>query len=92
MENYILLKADLLTQGIRSDNESLNQLGVKYKEQNHGLFGWDFENHTDINLPDDFYLPDGTVVQYRLNSKSPYNVRNEENKLILTSMKKKFVK
>ncbi len=83
MEKYILLKAALLTEGIRSDEESLKELGIKYKEQNHGLFGWDFENHTEIKLPDDFYLPDGTVVQYRLNSKSPYNVRKEEDKLNL---------
>ncbi len=83
MVNYLLLKADLLTQGIRSDEESLKGLGVSFKEQNHGLFGWDFENHTDLKLPDDFYLPDGTVVQYRLNSRSPYNVRKEEDGLIL---------
>lgn len=83
MDNYLLLKAILLTEGIRSDLESLKELGIKFKEQNHGLFGWDFENHTDINLPDDFFLPDGTVVQYRLNSKSPYNVQKVEDKLIL---------
>lgn len=83
MQNYLLLKATLLTDGIRSDSESLEKLGIEYKEQNHGLFGWDFENHIDIKLPDDFYLPDGTVVQYRLNSKSPYNVGKVGNKLIL---------
>ena len=46
MEKYILLKAALLTEGIRSDTESLKELGILYKEQNHGLFGWDFNtNH-----------------------------------------------
>jgi hypothetical protein len=83
MENYLLLKAAILTEGIRSDHESLKEVGTKYKEQNHGLFGWDFENHVNMKLPDDFTLPDGTVVQYRLNSKSPYNVKKNKNKLKL---------
>lgn len=83
IRDSILLKAALLTDGICADSESLEGLGTKYKEQNHGLFGWDFENHIDVKLPDDFYLPDGTVVQFRLNSKSPYNVRKENKKLNL---------
>lgn len=84
MIDYLLLKAALLTEGIRADKESLKDIGTKYKEQNHGLFGWDFETHVDVKLPDDFYLPDGTIVQYRLNSSSPYNVRKlEGEKLIL---------
>ncbi len=83
IRDSILLKAALLTEGIRADPESLEGMGTKYKEQNHGLFGWDFENHIDVKLPDDFYLPDGTVVQFRLNSKSPYNVRKENKKLNL---------
>ncbi|KZX17410.1 biotin synthase [Methanobrevibacter cuticularis] len=80
-ENYLFLKADLLTEGVQSDKESLEGVGTKYKEQNHGLFGWDFESHPDVKLPDDFYLPDGTVVQFRLNSSSQYNIRKEEDKL-----------
>lgn len=83
IRDSILLKAALLTEGVRADSESLEGLGTKYKEQNHGLFGWDFENHIDLKLPDDFYLPDGTVVQFRLNSKSPYNVKKENNDLKL---------
>lgn len=83
IKESILLKAALLTEGIRADSESLEGLGTRYKEQNHGLFGWDFENHIDLKLPDDFYLPDNTVVQFRLNSKSPYNVKKEEDKLKL---------
>ncbi len=45
IKESILLKAALLTEGIRADPESLEGLGTKYKEQNHGLFCWDFENH-----------------------------------------------
>lgn len=83
MTNYLLLKAAFLTEGIRMDMESLEEVGVKYKEQNHGLFGWDFENHTDIKLPDDFCLPDGTVVQFRYNSKSLYHIRKAGDKLMI---------
>lgn len=83
VENSLLLKATLLTEGISADPASLQELGTKYKEQNHGLFGWDFENHTDVKLPDDFFLPDGTVVQFRLNSRSPYHVKKEDEKFNL---------
>lgn len=83
MDNYILLKAALLTEGICPDTDSLGGVGITYKEQNHGLFGWDFENHADAKLPDDFCLPDGTVVQLRFNSKSPYNVKADKSKLCL---------
>jgi hypothetical protein len=83
MEDYLLLKAALVTEGIRSDPASVAEVGIRYKEQNHGLFGWDFENHTEQKLPDDFTLPDGTVVQYRLNSHSPYHVVPEDGRLQL---------
>src|SRR5208337_2154556 len=80
MVDYLLLKAALLTEGVRSDHESVSEVGTRYKEQNHGLFGWDFENHIKQKLPDDFCLPDGTVVQFRLNTKSPYHVASIDDK------------
>jgi hypothetical protein len=83
MENYLLLKASLLTEGLRASRESLRGVGSLYKEQNHGLFGWDFENHVDVKYPDDFLLPDGTVVQFRLNSRSPYHVESIDGKLAI---------
>ncbi|WP_225370529.1 hypothetical protein [Methanobrevibacter arboriphilus] len=92
MTDYLLLKALLLTEGVHSDKESLEGVGTKYKEQNHGLFGWDFETHKEIKLPDDFYLPDGTVVQYRLNSSSQYNIKKVDENLILYKMKILFAK
>ncbi len=83
MENNLFLKAALLTEGIRADSESLRDVGTEFKEQNHGLFGWDIENHIDLKVPDDFSLPDGTIVQFRLNSKSPYHVKTLEGRFIL---------
>ena len=83
MVNYLLLKAALLTEGIRAEPEALREVGVRYKEQNHGLFGWDFENHVDLKVPDDFFLEDGTVVQFRLNRRSPYVVRQCETDRVL---------
>jgi biotin synthase-related radical SAM superfamily protein len=76
---YLELKAELLVDGIRATSDALREVGKKYKEQNHGLFGWDFEDHVEIVLPDDFVLPDGTVVQFRKNSHSPYQVTLKEN-------------
>ncbi|MAG13538.1 MAG: radical SAM protein [Spirochaetales bacterium] len=84
MIDYISLKAKLLVDGINADAQSLGGLGTSYKEQNHGLFGWDFEDHVGATLPDDFCLPDGTVVQYRLNSDSPYRVKKTDRKLVLS--------
>ncbi len=77
---YLRLKAELLTNGVNASPDALKEVGTKYKEQNHGLFGWDFEDHTNVALPDDFALPDGTIVQFRRNSQSKYivNLANDE--------------
>lgn len=77
------LKASLLVEGIRATKDALAGLGTAYKEQNHGLFGWDMEDHPGQALPDDFLLPDGTVVQFRMNSSSPYCVRADGEALRL---------
>ena len=74
-DDSLMLKASLLVEGVRAEPQALAGLGAQFKEQNHGLFGWDFEDHVGQLLPDDFCLPDGTVVQFRLNSRSPYKVR-----------------
>jgi hypothetical protein len=71
----IELKASLLVEGVKATGEALTGVGSDCKEQNHGLFGWDMEDHAGAALPDDFLLPDGTVVQFRMNSSSPFSVR-----------------
>jgi hypothetical protein len=81
---YLQLKAELLVEGVRATPQALEGVGSKYKEQNHGLFGWDFEDHAGIKLPDDFLLPDGTVVQFRKNSRSGYLIRSDNDKLALS--------
>jgi hypothetical protein len=81
--DFLKLKADLLVEGIAVEKTALEGLGTCFKEQNHGLFGWDFENHVGMMLPDDFHLPDGTIVQFRLNSISHYQVRMMDSKLKL---------
>jgi hypothetical protein len=79
------LKAELLVNGVNATTQALQDVGTKYKEQNHGLFGWDFEDHANIALPDDFILPDGTLVQFRRNSHSQYLVTLNKDKLMLTN-------
>ncbi len=79
----IELKAALLVDGVRADAQALRGVGTIFKEQNHGLFGWDLEDHADVALPDDFLLPDGTVVQFRMNSSSPLCIRVVDSALRL---------
>jgi hypothetical protein len=89
---YLKLKAELLVEGIQATPEALQEVGKEYKEQNHGLFGWDFEDHAGMVLPDDFLFPDGSVVQFRKNSRSPYQVIVEENDLMLVNGKERICK
>lgn len=89
MADFLLLKAELLTEGVSAEPESLRDVGTKFKEQNHGLFGWDFENHKDLKVPDDFFLQDGSVVQFRLNNKSPYVIKKYNDTLYLTLKEEK---
>lgn len=89
---YLELKAKLLIEGVGADREALKGVGKIYKEQNHGLFGWDFEDHEGVSLPDDFILPDGTVVQFRKNSRSPYQVVADKGGLVLTDNKNSICK
>lgn len=84
---YLHLKAELLVNGVNATPKALKEVGSKYKEQNHGLFGWDFEDHTSIALPDDFALPDGTIVQFRKNSHSNYLINLVDGELILNEGK-----
>jgi len=81
---HLELKAELLIEGVMATPGALAGVGVKYKEQNHGLFGWDFEDHPGTVLPDDFLLPDGTVVQFRKNSRSPYLISENGGDLVLS--------
>ncbi len=68
------LKADLLVEGISFEPGAFDEVGARFKEQNHGLFGWDFVNHKGTELPDDFVLSDGTVTQFRYNPSSRYKI------------------
>ncbi len=84
---YLELKAALLVNGVNASSQALSEVGTRFKEQNHGLFGWDFEDHTNIALPDDFALPDGTIVQFRKNSRSNYFINLKDGKLMLSDGK-----
>lgn len=91
-QEYLELKAELLTNGIDATPKALVNVGSKHKEQNHGLFGWDFEDHANIALPDDFALPDGTIVQFRRNRHSNYVVDLANDELILRNGKNDLCK
>jgi hypothetical protein len=88
LADEIKLKAELLVEGVSASPEALEGLGTLYKEQNHGLFGWDFEDHPGELLPDDFELPNGTIVQFRKNAQSPYIVQRRNGHLAVTKNEK----
>lgn len=82
--NLLKLKAGLLVEGIDFTPGALDGVGTRFKEQNHGLFGWDFVNHKGIELPDDFVLSDGTVCQFRYNPKSYFKMTADAGELVVT--------
>ena len=86
-QKFIELKSELLVNGINITGKAIKGLGSEYKEQNHGLFGWDFEDHANIVLPDDFVLPDDTIVQFRRNTRSNYLIDLVNDQLILSNGK-----
>jgi hypothetical protein len=79
----IELKAELLVEGVNINISALNGVGEKYKEQIHWLFEWDFERHYKEKIPDDFELPDGTIVQLRKYSRSPFTIKAKNDSLSL---------
>lgn len=82
--DFLRLKANLLVDGINFEPGALDEVDTRFKEQNHGLFGWDFVNHKGVDLPDDFVLSDGTVAQFRLNPSSPYLMCRRRGNLVVT--------
>ncbi len=81
--DLITLKAAMLVEGINFEPGAFETVGTKFKEQNHGLFGWDFVDHRGIQLPDDFVLSDGTVTQFRYNPLSPYKMELREGQYLI---------
>lgn len=81
--DLITLKAAILVEGINFEHGAFETVGTKFKEQNHGLFGWDFTDHKGIQLPDDFVLSDGTVTQFRYNPLSPYRMELREGQYVV---------
>jgi len=82
--NLLRLKAAMLVEGVNFATGIFDTLGTEFKEQNHGLFGWDFADHRGIQLPDDFILSDGTVTQFRYNPRSPYLMELREGQYVVT--------
>lgn len=80
----VTLKAAMLVEGISFGPGAFDEVGTMFKEQNHGLFGWDFTDHKGIQLPDDFVLSDGTVTQFRYNPLSPYMVELDGGQHVVT--------
>jgi hypothetical protein len=81
--DLVKLKAAMLVEGINFEAGAFETVGTKFKEQNHGLFGWDFIDHRGIQLPDDFVLSDGTVTQFRYNPGSAYKMEVRKDQYLI---------
>lgn len=83
MRNELLLKTRLLVDGIQIAKPALAGVGEEYKEQVHHLFEYDFDLHQDHVCPAEMRLPLGSVVQVRLNSRSPFTVERSGDSLVV---------
>ena len=81
--NESLLKARMLVDGIRIADSAYEGVGQQFKEQVHHLFEYDFDLHHTRACPAEMRLPGGTVVQVRLNERSPFLVRRQGEALRL---------
>jgi hypothetical protein len=88
--DLITLKAAMLVEGINFELGAFETVGTRFKEQNHGLFGWDFADLCGIQLPDDFVLSDGTVTQFRYNPLSPYMMELREGQHVIAKSGKEL--
>lgn len=86
MKNNLLLKARMLVDGIRIEDPAYEGVGGEHKEQVHHLFEYDFDLHQERRCPAEIRLPGGTVVQVRLNARSPYLVRRIAGRLVLEEL------
>lgn len=83
IDNEPLLKARMLVDGVRIADSGYEGVGQQFKEQVHHLFEYDFDLHQTRACPAEMRLPGGTVVQVRLNERSPFRIRRVEETLRL---------
>lgn len=83
MQADLLLKTKLLVDGVQIAKSALEGVGEIYKEQVHHLFEYDFDLHHSHVCPAEMRLPNGSVVQVRLNSRSPFLVERNGNSLVI---------
>ncbi len=81
--NEPLIKARLLVDGVRIAESGYEGVGQQFKEQVHHLFEYDFDLHQTRACPAEMRLPEGTVVQVRLNESAPFLVRRDSGNLRL---------
>jgi hypothetical protein len=84
LSREIALKAEVMIEGMRIDEEALEEVGTKYLEDISSVFGYYLEGYKPGTLyPSDFKMPLGTVTKVTYNAKSPFFARKEDGVLIL---------
>lgn len=79
----IEIKYQLLVEGIRVEEAALEGVGTKYKENIYFIFDYDAETQPGLMYPAELKLPLGSVCMARINPRSPYLVKREEDALIV---------
>lgn len=75
----VLIKAELLARGVKFGENSLLEIGRKYKEQNYGYNNPNWIcNSRDIILPSELMI-NGMIVSVRYRRSSPYTVKKLED-------------
>jgi hypothetical protein len=82
LEKEIVVKANLLTEGIRFDESALEGVCSVYKEQSRWLFDWNMGEH-HYYLPEEILLPMDTTCQVRENKSSGWLCTVEDGVLML---------
>lgn len=79
----IEIKANLLVEGLTIEEAALEGVETKYKENVYTIFDYHRELQAGSALPADMRMPQGTVCQVMVNSRSPYRVTKEDGTLVL---------
>lgn len=79
----LMIKAELLVDGVWVCDSALKGVGTRFKEQVHHLFEYDFQLHQGLACPSEMVLPLGSVAQVRLNARSRYRITQEDGEPLL---------
>lgn len=79
----IEIKAHIINQGVRVEENAMEGVGTRYKEDIAWLFDFNVRPETVPLLPMELKLPMGSIAEANCNITSPYLIRKEDGTLFL---------